>query len=58
MDAEIRINDKLISSSCSSTNALADVSGVFPVTAGDVIKPTYNTDTGDNYLWFIPGKWV
>lgn len=57
-DAILRINNKMVTASCASTNAIADTSGVLPVFVGDVITYTYNTDTGDNYIYFIPGKWV
>ena len=57
-DALLRVNGKLMTASCSSTNAIADTSGVLPVFAGDIVTPVYNGDTGDNYLYFIPGRWV
>ena len=57
-DAELSINGQLMTANCASSNAIADTSGVLPVCAGDVVSFAYNSDTGGNYICFVPGRWV
>ena len=56
--AQIYINSKIIIDEEAVTSSAYGPNGVLPVSIGDEIYCVYSTDTGGNFVYFIPGKWV
>lgn len=56
--AQIYINNKLIVDEEALNNSAYGPNGILPVAAGDQIYCKYSTDTGNNFVYFIPGKWA
>ena len=39
-------------------NVFRTISDVFPITTGDTVSFSYNRDAGNNWAYFMPGRWV
>ena len=39
-------------------NVFRTISDVFPVATGDTVSFSYNRDAGENWAYFMPGRWI